>query len=350
MAIETKTINELYKAQPITTAEDADLIIVQQGNTTGAAKLKDVTVGKAKEATDAKYAAHFGANGAPLSEGTEKTPVYIDNAGIPKACTKVSAATADASAYAQKIGTPQAHPAIGNTSTPIFINSDGVATACSEIHATLANAGSAGIPVYTQGNTVRECANFGVCQTATNTMDKAVTIAGFVRKAGAHIYVKFANDGGGVRGTYNLTLNVHDGNGYTGAAPVYVGKYQCGIGAISAGCTYEMLFDGEHYVILNSNIVAQEASEAASYIKKGNGLIKQWGIAQTNGGDTQYINFSLPYTVIPTVFLTPRFDESGTALVVQAYRIDTNRFVCNCKQATENSYYARSISWSAIGF
>ena len=81
-----------------------------------------------------------------------------------------------------------------------------------------------------------------------------------------------------------------------------------------------------------------------------NGLIKQWGIAQTNGSDTQYINFSLPYTVIPAVFLTPRFDESGTALVVQAYRIDTNRFVCNCKSAHENTYYARPISWSAIGF
>ena len=306
MAIETKTINELYKAQPITTAEDADLIIVQQGNTTGAAKLKDVTVGKAKEATDAKYAAHFGANGAPLSEGTEKTPVYIDNAGIPKACTKVSAATADASAYAQKIGTPQAHPAIGNTSTPIFINSDGVATACSEIHATLANAGSAGIPVYTQGNTVRECANFGVCQTATNTMDKAVTIAGFVRKAGAHIYVKFANDGGGVRGTYNLTLNVHNGTGYTGAAPVYVGKYQCGIGAINAGCVYEMLFDGEHYVILNSDIVAQETSDTASYVKKGNGLIKQWGyIKQTGNGEwDRTINGLIAYTNTNFLVLT----------------------------------------------
>jgi H-type lectin domain len=81
-----------------------------------------------------------------------------------------------------------------------------------------------------------------------------------------------------------------------------------------------------------------------------NGLIKQWGIAQTNGGDTQYINFSLPYTAIPAVFLAPRFDESGTALVVQAYRIEKGRFVCNCKQADENTYHARPISWCAIGF
>ncbi len=81
----------------------------------------------------------------------------------------------------------------------------------------------------------------------------------------------------GVRGTYNLTLNVYDGNASTGAAPVYVGKFQGGIGAISAGCTYEILFDGEHYVILNSDIVVQETSERASYIKYGNGLIVQWG-------------------------------------------------------------------------
>ena len=271
------TIGKIYTKAPANNTSDADLLIIEQGTKTKAVKLKDVTVGKAKGATDAKYAAHLGSDGAPLSVGTEKTPIYIDSAGTPKVCLAVAAATADASTYAHKIGTPQAHPAIGNTSTPIFINSDGIATACTDIHATLGNAGSAGIPVYTQGNAVRECANFGICQTATNTMDKAVTIEGFVRKAGAHFYVKFANDGGGTRGTYNLTLNVHDGNNYTGAAPVYVGKYQCGIGAINAGCVYEMLYDGAHYVILNSDIVAQETSENASYIKHGNGLIKQWG-------------------------------------------------------------------------
>ena len=271
------TIGKIYAKAPANNTSDADLLIIEQGTKTKAVKLKDVTVGKAKEATDAKYAAHLGSDGAPLSVGTEKTPIYIDSAGTPKVCLAVAAATADASTYAHKIGTPQAHPAIGNTSTPIFINSDGIATACTDIHATLGNAGSAGIPVYTQGNAVRECANFGICTTATNVMAKEVQINGFVKKAGAHIYVKFTNDGGGVRGTYDLTLNVHDDNANTGAAPVYVGKYQCGIGAISAGCTYEMLFDGEHYTILNSDIVAQETSESASYVKKGNGLIKQWG-------------------------------------------------------------------------
>lgn len=125
--------------------------------------------------------------------------------------------------------------------------------------------------------TQRELATFGICTTQTNTMNKTVAINGFVRQAGAHFYVKFNNDGGGTRNVYNLTLNVHNGNNYTGAAPVYVGKFQCGIGAISAGCTYEILFDGEHYVILNSDIVAQEIGKDASYIKKGNGLIKQWG-------------------------------------------------------------------------
>jgi hypothetical protein len=273
----TTTIKQIYDKAPAAASGDDDILLIVQNEATKGVKLKDATAGKAKKATDAEYAAHLGADGAPLSVGTEETPIYINKNGIPKVCTKVAAATADASAYAQKIGTPQAHPAIGNTSTPIFINSDGIATACTDIHATLANAGSAGIPIYTQGNTVRECANFGVCQTATNTMDKAVTITGFVRKAGAHFYVKFANDGGGTRGAYNLTLNVHDGNANTGAAPVYVGKYQCGIGAINAGCVYEMLYDGEHYVILNSDIVAQETGETANYVKHGNGLLIQWG-------------------------------------------------------------------------
>ena len=160
------TIGKIYTNAPANNTSDEDILIIEQGTKTKAVKLRDMTVGKAKEATDAKYATHFGVDGTPLSAGTEKTPVYIDNAGIPKACTKVAAATSDVAVYAQKIGTALAHPAIGNTSTPVFINGDGIATACTEIHATLANAGSAGIPVYTKGNTVRECANFGVCQTA----------------------------------------------------------------------------------------------------------------------------------------------------------------------------------------
>ena len=145
-------------------------------------------------------------------------------------------------------------------------------------------------------------------------MDKAVTIAGFARKAGAHLYVKFTNDGGGVRGTYNLTLNVHNGTGYTGAAPVYVGKYQCGIGAISAGCTYEMLFDGEHYVILNSDIVAQETSETASYIKKGNGLIKQWAsnVKTEPSSSNRYVKFDIPFTRLPVLIVNQHADESGS--------------------------------------
>ena len=292
----TTTIQEIYNKAPAASAGDDDILLVAQNEATKGVKLKDTTAGRAKKATDAEYAAHFGANGAPLSVGTEKTPIYIDSAGTPKVCPAVAAATADAAAYAQKIGTPQAHPAIGNTSTPIFINDDGNATACTEIHATLGNAGSAGIPVYTQGNTVRECANFGVCQTAANTMDKVVQINGFVKKAGAHLYVKFTNDGGGVRGTYDLTLNVHNGNANTGAAPVYVGKFQCGIGAISGGCTYEMLYDGEHYVILNSDIVTQETSEIASYIKKGNGYIEQWGFLSDKINNEDYVyNFLIPF-------------------------------------------------------
>ena len=253
----TTTIQEIYNKAPAASAGDDDILLIAQNEATKGVKLKDATAGRAKEATDAEYAAHLGAAGAPLSVGTEKTPIYIDNAGTPKICPAVAAATADAAAYAQKIGTPQAHPAIGSSNKPVFVTADGEVRECTEIHAIVPSV-------------------FGICATATNVMDKEVQINGFVKKAGAHIYVKFNNDGGGVRGTYDLTLNVHDGSGYTGAAPVYVGKYQCGIGAISAGCTYEMLFDGEHYVLLNSDIVAQEASETASYVKHGNGLIKQW--------------------------------------------------------------------------
>ena len=342
------TIGKIYTKAPANNTSDADLLIIEQGTKTKAVKLKDMTVGKAKEATDTKYAAHFGANGTPLSAGTEKTPVYIDNAGIPKACIKVAAATADAATYAQKIGTPQAHPAIGNTSTPIFINGDGIATACTEIHATLGNAGSAGIPVYTQGNAVRECANFGICQTAANTMDKAVTIAGFVRKAGAHIYVKFANDGGGVRGTYNLTLNVHNGTGYTGAAPVYVGKYQCGIGAISAGCTYEMLYDGEHYVILNSDIVAQETRETASYIKYANGLIKQWGMTNSHN-----VTYPLPFSRLDKLIVFSPYQGNGIAQPNTSYVITMTRLDSYGLQGfvkTAQSYATLTfLSWEATG-
>ena len=333
------TIGKIYTKAPANNTSDADLLIIEQGTKTKAVKLKDVTVGKAKEATDAKYAAHLGSDGAPLSVGTEKTPIYIDSAGTPKVCPAVAAATADASAYAHKIGTPQAHPAIGNTSTPIFINDDGIATVCTEIHATLGNAGSAGIPIYTQGNTVRECANFGVCTTATNTMAKTVTINGFVKKAGAHIYVKFTNDGGGTRGTYNLTLNVHDGNANTGAAPVYVGKYQCGIGAISGGCVYEMLYDGEHYVILNSDVVAQETAESASYIKHGNGLIKQWG---TRSGTDIYHAYPISFVSFGIPLLQNYGDTDNGSETLILRRFDRGGFVYD-------AHKDRAVTFIAIG-
>lgn len=180
-----------------------------------------------------------------------------------------------------------------------------------------------------------EQATFGICTTQTNAMDKEVTINGFVRQAGAHFYVKFNNDGGGTRNVYNLTLNVHNGKNYTGAAPVYIGKFQCGVGAISAGCTYEMLFDGEHYVILNSDVVAQESSETASYIKKGNGLIKQWGyIKQPSDGEWNrtidgLISYTSPLFLVLTggtpVFDAREYCAGGHALSKTSIRLQYRR-------------------------
>lgn len=195
-----------------------------------------------------------------------------------------------------------------------------------------------------------EQATFGICTTQTNAMDKAVTINGFVRQAGAHFYVKFNNDGGGARNVYNLTLNVHNGKNYTGAAPVYVGKYQCGIGAISGGCTYEMLFDGAHYVILNSDIVAQETSDTASYIKHGNGLIKQWGFFVPPD--------ARPTVVFPIVFTSNKsYGFSAIAGNGDAGHSSCQSLSCyNSKinlwtgVPSKQDETAAWISWSAVGF
>ena len=97
-------------------------------------------------------------------------------------------------------------------------------------------------------------------------------------------------------------------------------------------------------------VVAFNVGENAGYIKLGNGLIVQWGITRTNSSDTQKVQFASAFNSAPAVFLTPRFDESGIALVVQAYKIMPTQFVCNCKNANENTYYPRLISWLAIGF
>ena len=197
---------------------------------------------------------------------------------------------------------------------------------------------------------------FAICASAADDPVKTATIENFKLIPGMSVSLEIqngntANDLKQISaGTAEnvLKLNISD----TGAHEIRIQNINTHgyKGCFTTGGIYEFIFDGTYWICTNSNISAADQNENASYIKYTNGLIKQWGIAQTNGGDTQYINFSLPYTVIPAVFLTPRFDESGTALVVQAYRIDTNRFVCNCKQATENSYYARPISWSAIGF
>ena len=203
--------------------------------------------------------------------------------------------------------------------------------------------------MYFVGGAATECTNFGICTTAANTMNKEVSIRRFVKKAGAHLSVKFNNDGGGTRGSYNLTLNVHNGNSYTGAAPVYVGKYQCGIGAISAGCVYEMLFDGEHYVILNSDIVAQETGESASYIKKGNGLIKQWGHVIPSEMFIS-VTFPLVFSTDKSYVFTAITAKADTATTCQSVGCSNKLIIIWTSKSTAQGVIATWIKWEASGF
>ena len=211
------------------------------------------------------------------------------------------------------------------------------------------NTGSSGIPVYFVGGAATECTNFGICTTAANTMNKEVSISGFVKKAGAHLSVKFNNDGGGIRNVYNLMLNVHNGNSYTGATPVYVGKFQCGVGAISAGCTYEMLFDGEHYVILNSDIVAQETGEDASYIKKGNGLIKQWGHIIPSEMLIP-ITFPLAFNTDKSYVFSAIAAKADTATICQSVGCTNKIIIVWTSKSTAQGVIVTWIKWEASGF
>ena len=107
--------------------------------------------------------------------------------------------------------------------------------------------------------------HYGTCSTASATVEKTVTVTGFVLETGARVTVKFLYS----NTASNPTLNVHNGSGYTGAKVV---MYR-GTSSVSGSSNYyrwqsgdivDFIYDGTNWVMVGWQTYAYHAESASS--------------------------------------------------------------------------------------
>lgn len=107
--------------------------------------------------------------------------------------------------------------------------------------------------------------HYGTCHTASDTGDKTVTVTGFVLETGARVTVKFSNS----NTASNPTLNVHNGNAYTGAKAI---MYR-GTSSVSGSSNYyrwqsgdivDFIYDGTNWVMVGWQTYAYHAESATA--------------------------------------------------------------------------------------
>lgn len=81
-----------------------------------------------------------------------------------------------------------------------------------------------------------DLSRYALCSTAGATVAKTVTVSNFLLKVGAVVVVKFAN----TNTAASPTLNVSG----TGAKGIFFGGAAIGAGAVIAGRTYTLVYDG----------------------------------------------------------------------------------------------------------
>ena len=107
--------------------------------------------------------------------------------------------------------------------------------------------------------------HYGTCHTASGTVEKTVTVTGFVLETGARVTVKFLDS----NTASNPTLNVDNGSGYTGAKAI---KYR-GTSPVSDSSNYyrwqsgdivDFVYDGTNWVMVGWQTYAYYADSATS--------------------------------------------------------------------------------------
>ena len=62
------------------------------------------------------------------------------------------------------------------------------------------------------------------------------------------------------------------------------------------------------------------------------------------------VSYHIAFTEAPCVTVSQNYNESGTSVCLQTFNILKDTFQINAKNSNENSYYARSFKWIAIGY
>lgn len=81
--------------------------------------------------------------------------------------------------------------------------------------------------------------HYATCSTASGTVAKTVTLAGFTRTTGAVVHIKFNNTNLAANATLNVTAS--------GAANIRMNNMNVPAGVIQAGCVYTFVFDGTYW-------------------------------------------------------------------------------------------------------
>lgn len=97
-----------------------------------------------------------------------------------------------------------------------------------------------------------DLSRYALCSTAGATVAKTVTVSNFLLKVGAVVVVKFAN----TNTAASPTLNVSG----TGAKGIFFGGAAIGAGALIAGRTYTLVYDGVGWDLVG-DLYAQQVSD-----------------------------------------------------------------------------------------
>ena len=97
-----------------------------------------------------------------------------------------------------------------------------------------------------------DLSRYALCSTAGATVAKTVTVSNFLLKVGAVVVVKFAN----TNTAASPTLNVSG----TGAKGIFFGGAAIGAGAVIAGRTYTLVYDGVGWELVG-DLYAQQVSD-----------------------------------------------------------------------------------------
>ena len=117
-------------------------------------------------------------------------------------------------------------------------------------------------------NGTADISHFAVCSTAADVAEKAVSCAGFTKRAGAWLVVTFS----ATNTADNATLNVNN----TGAAPIYYQGSAIGKSQLAAGRFRLFIYDGTNYEFVGDvNTTHNTFSGATANANGAKGLVPQ---------------------------------------------------------------------------